>query len=430
MNSTPARATTKKAKPATKRWKWLRENGVDPAELSKRGPLTLVFRTEGEDYEESSEVATLEEAVAWFSERMIVGYNDEAIAERIAFEEEESDDAEPWQALLALPPNERPFAAYVVDTLGAREPRDLPSFPEVAEEYPDHVCLCGFTLMGINAYGGVFDAWILARPLANDSRKRLSEYIQEKKAEQNARDVVQTIYETMKSKDDREAIEALLKTTTPTQLDLNGLVKHAVYRDRPLTLGLFLTLFGDRIHPAALLDHAAQGGADGCAELLWPLAAPSDDAAKQTLYQAAVRGNNIWLANKLRAEMAPGTAIAPSMLGVRTPEAFKRVLDAGGDPNEAHPVAKTTVLHFAVEYATSDTRMLDALLSAGVRVDVADFEGTTPLHIAVRRHNVPWIRRLVAAGAPLDAKDSAGRTPEDLARELNHMGALKFVTQK
>jgi ankyrin repeat protein len=53
------------------------------------------------------------------------------------------------------------------------------------------------------------------------------------------------------------------------------------------------------------------------------------------------------------------------------------------------------------------------MLKRHVKVDVADSNGETPLHWAVRKHNVPSVRLLLAAGADPNVKDKKGRTPVD-----------------
>ena len=59
--------------------------------------------------------------------------------------------------------------------------------------------------------------------------------------------------------------------------------------------------------------------------------------------------------------------------------------------------------------------MLSLLIQSGVNVDATSNSGATALHIAARRGSVDSVEVLLAAGAALDARTLAGKSPLDMA---------------
>ena len=59
--------------------------------------------------------------------------------------------------------------------------------------------------------------------------------------------------------------------------------------------------------------------------------------------------------------------------------------------------------------------MLSLLIQSGVEVDATCNSGATALHIAARRGSVDSVEVLLAAGAALDARTLAGKSPLDMA---------------
>lgn len=73
-----------------------------------------------------------------------------------------------------------------------------------------------------------------------------------------------------------------------------------------------------------------------------------------------------------------------------------------------------TCLHIAVH--EGHVAVIDALIGAGVDLDVkTPANGWTPLHIAAQEGNVAMIKALIKAKANIDATDSDGKTPSDIA---------------
>ena len=89
------------------------------------------------------------------------------------------------------------------------------------------------------------------------------------------------------------------------------------------------------------------------------------------------------------------------------------LLRAGADPNLAHEDAGgRTPLLSAVE--AGRRRIVKLLLNAGASPNVADEEGTTPLMMV---EDVEIAQALLARGAQRGARNKAGRTALDIARQ-------------
>ncbi|AVK77134.1 Ankyrin repeat domain containing protein [Pandoravirus macleodensis] len=68
---------------------------------------------------------------------------------------------------------------------------------------------------------------------------------------------------------------------------------------------------------------------------------------------------------------------------------------------------------------------VDALLAAGADPKIGTSLNVTPLHVAAVKNDVSLIKKLVAAGAPLDAVDKKGNAPIVMAA---HVGATEAVS--
>lgn len=77
------------------------------------------------------------------------------------------------------------------------------------------------------------------------------------------------------------------------------------------------------------------------------------------------------------------------------------------------PEQHATVLHIAA--AKGYTNVAKACLSAGMDVDVLDWQGWSPVHASVYWDNWEITKMLVAKGADLNRRNEDDHTPIDLA---------------
>ena len=108
---------------------------------------------------------------------------------------------------------------------------------------------------------------------------------------------------------------------------------------------------------------------------------------------------------------------------------LKLLLEDGRiDPDARLGVHSVTALYGAVLYER--TEAVKILLSSGrVNPNIAGDWGNTPLHTAVRIHDVETAKLLLEAGAKVDITDTEGRTALDLAKETQMKAMRDLFTR-
>jgi ankyrin repeat protein len=100
----------------------------------------------------------------------------------------------------------------------------------------------------------------------------------------------------------------------------------------------------------------------------------------------------------------------------RSPQLVKYLLDHGARVDLANGQA-TTALHVAAEQRQSE--VVEMLLAANAKVDPMDWRGTTPLHLAVRARCLECARALISHGADVNVEIEGGLTPLLAAEDLH-----------
>ena len=123
----------------------------------------------------------------------------------------------------------------------------------------------------------------------------------------------------------------------------------------------------------------------------------------------------------------------------------KMLISSGADVNAKRNSLGDTPLHLAV-MLSPNLDLINTLIAAGADVNAKDNKGYTPLHTAatgtklqilemasdttkkdiqeVTENYVDILKRLIAAGSDVNAKDNNGKTPLDIAEENNRTRAL------
>jgi ankyrin repeat protein len=91
------------------------------------------------------------------------------------------------------------------------------------------------------------------------------------------------------------------------------------------------------------------------------------------------------------------------------PKIARILLEHGANPNALNPLGRAAL------HMTEEISVVDLLLEYGVKVDVRDKEGCTPLHKAAFNLKLPFVAVLLDRGADPHVRTNDGKTPFQLA---------------
>ncbi len=92
-----------------------------------------------------------------------------------------------------------------------------------------------------------------------------------------------------------------------------------------------------------------------------------------------------------------------------------------GDDSPNHPVNRV------LNAAMSSSAALQAVLSQGISVNVADRDGETALMEAADRGNLQAVRNLISAGANVNSRDEDGETALMIAADDGHTAIVQAL---
>lgn len=184
-----------------------------------------------------------------------------------------------------------------------------------------------------------------------------------------------------------------------------------------------------RMEPTELHAAVAAGSLATVSRLLAARADPSAEADDRTpLHLAALHGNS----DIMEALLVAGADVgrATSMGSTALEWAAERgwldgvllLLRSGAPTDAVSRHGGTTALHRAA--AAGHAQVIRALVAAGAPLVAKDTAGYTALHMAAEFGQAAAAQALVELGAPLDALDRVGLTPHDVAAEGNKSDVL------
>lgn len=170
----------------------------------------------------------------------------------------------------------------------------------------------------------------------------------------------------------------------------------------------------------ALLDAGASIDAradDGRTALMMAAARGSADTLQLLLSKGAdLKARNKWQQSALHLAVQSGDVAKIQML-----------LTAGAGADLADDTGMTP-MHIAAGTDIAGVGPLKTLIDAGADVNKADQDGVTPLMRAADLANADRVDLLLSSGAKADAKDAAGRTAADWAKQRDDAPGRSVAT--
>jgi ankyrin repeat protein len=196
------------------------------------------------------------------------------------------------------------------------------------------------------------------------------------------------------------------------------------------------------VYTGLALGEAARFGKRSAVHMLLDVGAPIDgrgSSGRPPLYQAAKFGREhivLDLIARGADPVAPERKYGFTSLHMAAQENRPRIAEillAHGVPVDVRNArGRTPLLHAASHGIADNVELAALLLNAGARIDAADNEGFTAVHIAAQEENLHFLRYIVSKGAAIDqlnggfgtALSAASRRGRpDLVRELQALGA-------
>ena len=86
-------------------------------------------------------------------------------------------------------------------------------------------------------------------------------------------------------------------------------------------------------------------------------------------------------------------------------------------------------LHWVAAGRYTD-ELMSFLMEKGAKIDVANSDGQTPLHLAVQHGYAAMAKQLCEKGVRIDVRDNNDQTPLHLAVSYGHLSMVKLLLEK
>ncbi|KAM4601536.1 B-cell lymphoma 3 protein homolog isoform 2-T2 [Polymixia lowei] len=185
----------------------------------------------------------------------------------------------------------------------------------------------------------------------------------------------------------------------------------------------FFPLTQQTEHPLADVTLATRQDEDGDTALHIAVVKEEEAVVQTLLYVLACAHRDLNIYNNLRQ--------TPLHLAVITHQAGMAdiLLRAGADPGALDRNGQTA-LHLCCEYGRQDCLSVVLSRSSSAHLEIRNFEGLSPLHLAVQGGHKDLARMLLDAGADINAMDiKSGQSPLMHAVESNNVDLVHFLIE-